>query len=102
MGREAVEREMRDLLGTVLSVLDRVPDEFVEAEWQLLRRSLFEDTLIPHRYKALIGLAVAPALPPPSSAPLPNRPAQGHRATHAAPVEVVPPAPIPAGRATPI
>ncbi len=62
MGREAVEREMTEVAGTVLSVLDRVPDELVEAEWQLLRRSLFEDTLIPGRYKALIGVAVSAVL----------------------------------------
>src|SRR5256885_6574581 len=99
MGREAVEREMRDLLGTVLSVLDRVPDEFVEAEWQLLRRSLFEDTLIPHRYKALIGLAVAAALPPPSSARLPTRLAPGHRAPRARTGGGGPPAPFLAGSA---
>jgi AhpD family alkylhydroperoxidase len=68
MGRDVVEREMKEIAGRVLSVLDRVPDELVEAEWQILRRSLFDDTLIPSRCKALIGLAVAAALHCPSAA----------------------------------
>jgi alkylhydroperoxidase/carboxymuconolactone decarboxylase family protein YurZ len=80
---------MRDITGTVLSVLDRIPDEFVEAEWLLLRRSLFEDTLIPSRYKALIGLAVAAALRSPAAARFHTGLAQVHGATDAELAEVV-------------
>jgi alkylhydroperoxidase/carboxymuconolactone decarboxylase family protein YurZ len=100
VGREAVEREMRDIAGTVLSVLGRVPDEFVEAEWQLLRRSLFEDTLIPSRYKALIGVAVAAALRSPAAARLHTGLAQVHGATDAELAEVVQQAAFLAGWAT--
>jgi len=83
MGRESVEREMKEFAGRVLSVLDQVPDELVDAEWQILRRSLFEDTLIPSRYKALIGLAVAAALRCPSAARLHSSLAELHGASGA-------------------
>jgi AhpD family alkylhydroperoxidase len=89
MGRESVEREMKEVAGRILSVLDRVPDELVEAEWQLLRRSLFDETLIPSRYKALIGVAVAAALRCPSAARLHTGLAQLHGASEAELAEVV-------------
>ena len=62
-----VEREMKEVLGRTLAVLDRVPDELLEADWRLLRRALVGDSLIPSRYQALIGVAVAR----PSGAPMP-------------------------------
>ena len=62
MTREAVEREMEELLGTVLSVLDRVPDELIDVEWQRFKRAQFGETLIPNRCKELIGVAVAAVL----------------------------------------
>jgi AhpD family alkylhydroperoxidase len=62
MARETVEREMEELLGTVPSVLNRVPDELVEAEWQRYKRTQFGEMMIPNRWKELIGVAVAAAL----------------------------------------
>ena len=62
MARETVEREMQEMLGTVPSVLNRVPDELVEAEWQLVKLAQFGETLIPNRSKELIGVAVAATL----------------------------------------
>lgn len=59
MGRAEVTQEMREILGTVLASFDRIPDEFVEAEWDLVKRVEFGETLIPNKYKELIGLAVA-------------------------------------------
>lgn len=59
MGREDVQREMREILGTVLTSFDRLPDEFVDSEWDILKRLHFGETLIPDKYKQLIGLAVA-------------------------------------------
>jgi len=89
VGREAVEREMTEVAGVVLSVLDRVPDELIDAEWQLLRRSLFEQTLLPGRYKALIGVAVAAALRCPYATRLHTGLAQVHGASEAELAEVV-------------
>jgi AhpD family alkylhydroperoxidase len=62
VGRTAVDREMKELAGTPMAVLDQVPDEVVDAEWQLLKWSLFDETLIPNRYRALIAVAVAAVL----------------------------------------
>ena len=62
MVRETVEREMEELLGAVPSVLNRVPDELLDAEWQLVKLAQFGQTLIPNRSKELIGVAVAAAL----------------------------------------
>jgi AhpD family alkylhydroperoxidase len=59
MGREDVHREMREILGTVLTSFDRLPDEFVDSEWDVLKRLHFGETLIPNKHKQLIGLAVA-------------------------------------------
>ena len=62
MGREAVDREMKELAGTSMTVLDQVPDEVVDSEWRLLKWSLFDETLIPNRYRSLIAVAVAAVL----------------------------------------
>ena len=62
MARETVEREMEEMLGTVPSALNRVPDELLDAEWQLVKLAQFGQTLIPNRYKELIGVAVAAVL----------------------------------------
>jgi AhpD family alkylhydroperoxidase len=59
MGREDVQREMREILGTVLTWFDRLPDEVVDAEWDILKRLHFGETLLPNKHKQLIGLAVA-------------------------------------------
>ncbi|GAC1375007.1 MAG: hypothetical protein NVSMB32_18020 [Actinomycetota bacterium] len=59
MGREEVHQEMKALLGQVMSTFDRVPDEFIDSEWDLTKRLALEETLLPCKYKALIGLAVA-------------------------------------------
>jgi AhpD family alkylhydroperoxidase len=59
MSRTEVDREMREILGTVLASFDRIPDEFIDSEWDLLKRAQFGETLIPNKYKELIGLSVA-------------------------------------------
>lgn len=89
MGRETVEREMKELAGTVLSMLDRVPDELVDTEWLLLRRALFDDTLLPVRSKALIGVAVAAALRCPYAARLHSGLARASGASEAELAEAV-------------
>ena len=50
---------MEEMLGTVLSVLSRVPDELVDAEWQRFKLTQFGETLIPNRCKELIGNSAA-------------------------------------------
>ena len=47
------------MFGTVISFVDEIPDEFIDSEWDLIKRVQFGETLIPNKYKELIGLAVA-------------------------------------------
>ncbi len=61
MSRSDVHQEMKDMFGTVISFVDEIPDEFIDAEWDLIKRVQFGETLIPNKYKELIGLAVAAA-----------------------------------------
>jgi AhpD family alkylhydroperoxidase len=50
---------MTETIGGRPALFDRIPDEFVGPEWDLMKRAAFGETLIPRKYKDLIGLAVA-------------------------------------------
>lgn len=89
MGRDMVEREMQEVLGRTPAVLDRVPDELLDADWHLLRRAFIDDSLIPSRYQALIGVAVAAAIRCPYAARLHTELAQVHGASEAELAEAV-------------
>ena len=89
MGRDMVEQEMKAALGRVPAVLDRVPDELLDAEWRLLRRAFLDDSLIPSRYQALIGVAVAAAVRCPHAVRLHTELARLHGASEAELAEAV-------------
>jgi AhpD family alkylhydroperoxidase len=89
MGREEVYREMRQRLRTTLSSLDRIPDEFIDSEWDLFKRLALGETLIPHRYKELIGVAVAATIRCPYSIVLHSEMAAARGATDAEVTEAV-------------
>lgn len=59
MSRQDVHNEMKEMFGTVISFVDQIPDAFIDAEWDLMKRVQFGETLIPNKYKELIGLSVA-------------------------------------------
>ena len=59
MGREDVHREMKEMFGTVISFVDQIPDEFIDSEWDLIKRVQFGETRIPNKYKELMGLAIS-------------------------------------------
>ncbi len=59
MSRSDVHQEMKEMFGTVISFVDEIPDEFIDSEWDPIKRVQFGETLIPNKYKELIGLAVA-------------------------------------------
>lgn len=61
MARTDVQREMKEMFGEVIGFVDLIPDEFIDAEWDLIKRVQFGETLIPNKYKELIGLAVSAA-----------------------------------------
>lgn len=59
MAREDVHKEMKEMFGTVIGFVDQIPDRYIDSEWDLIKRVQFGETLIPNKYKELIGLAVA-------------------------------------------
>lgn len=59
MSRQDVHNEMKEMFGTVISFVDQIPDAFIDAEWDLMKRVQIGETLIPNKYKELIGLSVA-------------------------------------------
>jgi len=61
MSRADVHVEMKELFGEVLPFVDLIPDQFIDSEWDLIKRVQFGETLIPNKYKELIGLAVSAA-----------------------------------------
>jgi AhpD family alkylhydroperoxidase len=56
--RTRIEQEMRDMLGLVPTMFDRIPDRFLEHEWVLFRDLQLGETLIPNKYKELMGVAL--------------------------------------------
>ena len=57
--RPEIEKEMKDTVGLVPSFFRRIPDEFLDFEWELFKRLELGGTLIPNKYKELIGLGVS-------------------------------------------
>ena len=61
MARTDVHREMKEMFGEVISFVDLIPDEYIDSEWDLIKRVQFGETLIPNKDKELIGLGVSAA-----------------------------------------
>lgn len=56
--RGEVEREIRETLGLVPSFFNSIPNDLLDFEWELFKRIQLSETLIPNKYKELLGLAV--------------------------------------------
>lgn len=56
--RQDIERDMQETLGLVPSFFERIPDEYLDAEWHLFKRLELGETLIPNKYKELMGIAI--------------------------------------------
>jgi AhpD family alkylhydroperoxidase len=56
--RQEVEREIQETLGLVPSFFNRIPDKYLAAEWELFNEFTFGETLIPNKYKELLGVAL--------------------------------------------
>ncbi|HKC27302.1 MAG TPA: carboxymuconolactone decarboxylase family protein [Jatrophihabitans sp.] len=56
--RDEVEAEITQTLGLVPSFFTRIPDRFLDAEWSLFRDMELGETLIPNKYKELMGVAL--------------------------------------------
>jgi AhpD family alkylhydroperoxidase len=56
--RAEVEADIKETFGLVPTFFKRMPDKFLGPEWQLMKELEFGETLIPNKYKELIGVAV--------------------------------------------
>lgn len=56
--RSEVEDEMKKELGLVPTFFKRIPDQYLDYEWELFKNLELGDTLIPNKYKELMGLAI--------------------------------------------
>lgn len=56
--RAEVEAEIKEILGLVPSFFSRIPDRFLDHEWALFRDLELGETLIPNKYKELMGVAL--------------------------------------------
>lgn len=56
--RTEVEREIENTLGIVPQFMRAIPDQFLDAEWTLFKELELGETLIPNKYKELIGIAL--------------------------------------------
>src|SRR6266508_2318902 len=61
MSRSAVESDIRETLGLVPEFLTEIPDAMIEAEWASFKEFELAETVIPNKYKEMIGLAVSGA-----------------------------------------
>lgn len=59
MDRQEIYNEMEQTLGLVPSFFKVVPDSSLELEWNLFKKIELDESLIPNKYRELIGLAIA-------------------------------------------
>ncbi|MDR8394322.1 carboxymuconolactone decarboxylase family protein [Aliifodinibius sp. S!AR15-10] len=56
--RAEVEKEMKEMLGLVPGFFKQIPDAYFDYEWELFKSLELGETLIPNKYKELMGLAI--------------------------------------------
>jgi AhpD family alkylhydroperoxidase len=61
MNREQIYKEIEHTLGLVPSFFKMIPDNTIEMEWELFKRTELDESPIPNKYRELIGLAIAGA-----------------------------------------
>jgi AhpD family alkylhydroperoxidase len=61
MSRETVERDIVETLGLVPEFIEDLPTYLIEAEWGSFKALMLSETVIPNKYKELIGLGVSGA-----------------------------------------
>lgn len=57
--REEIYADMQSKLGVVPTMFKMLPDESLEAEWNLMTRIQMEPGTIPNKYRELIGVAIS-------------------------------------------
>ena len=61
MSRESVYAEMTEAMGLVPTFFKSIPDNTIDLEWELFKQVQMAETVIPNKYKELIGLGVSGA-----------------------------------------
>jgi AhpD family alkylhydroperoxidase len=61
MSRESTERDIVETLGLVPEFIGDLPTYLIEAEWSSFKALMLSETVIPNKYKELIGLGVSGA-----------------------------------------
>jgi AhpD family alkylhydroperoxidase len=61
MTRQEVYSEITGMFGLVPEFFQRIPDDTLEIEWELMKRVQFQEGPIPNKYRELIGLGIAAA-----------------------------------------
>ncbi|MEX0779535.1 MAG: carboxymuconolactone decarboxylase family protein [Balneolales bacterium] len=56
--RNEIEQEIKDTLGIVPSFFNQIPEATLDHEWSLFKHYQLGETLIPNKYKELMGLAI--------------------------------------------
>ncbi|WP_281229003.1 carboxymuconolactone decarboxylase family protein [Flavobacterium aquiphilum] len=56
--RSEVEAEIIEVLGVVPGFMKGIPDAFLDFEWELFKGLQLGETLIPNKYKELMGVAL--------------------------------------------
>lgn len=59
MKRKEIYEEIKAMFGLVPSMFKAVPDSSLELEWNLFKRTQFDEGAIPNKYRELIGVALA-------------------------------------------
>ena len=59
MKREEIYKQIRDMFGVVPVMFTTLPDSSLEMEWQLFKRSQFDEGPVPNKYRELIGVAIS-------------------------------------------
>lgn len=62
MSRNEIFRDIKETIGLVPKFLEGLPDWDLEHEWGIFKSLILGETVIPGKYKELIGLGVAAAL----------------------------------------
>ncbi|MFE0424849.1 carboxymuconolactone decarboxylase family protein [Streptomyces sp. NPDC058953] len=58
VNRGEVEAEIKETLGLVPHFFTRIPTELLGPEWEIFKRLELGETLIPNKYKELIGVGI--------------------------------------------
>ena len=61
MNREEVYQEIKGMFGLVPTFMTKIPDNTLELEWKLFGKIVAEETVIPNKYKELIGIGISAA-----------------------------------------